>query len=177
MKDVEPSIGPGIKNLLDGSSSYYSAAVDTCNTSQLKGAPSNISQLESTSSKSDLQPTVVGSGTATSDNSTLDTESFHTVCNDSSSASIAVEEVAGEKLSQTHSSESCESEQKEGVVKESESDEIINIEGENIMNSVSMKSCTLNIGGVVLTIQSPESAAVSYPAVFPFVPLTRGEYF
>ena len=173
LKDVEPSIGPGIKNLLDGSSSYYPAAVDTCNTSQLKGAPSNISQLESTSSKSDLQPTVVGSGTATSDNSTLDTESFHTVCNDSSSASIAVEEVAGEKLSQTHSSESCESEQKEGVVKESESDEIINIEGENIMNSVSMKSCTLNIGGVVLTIQSPESAAVSYPAVFPFVPLTN----
>ena len=159
-------VGPGIKDLLEGNNcNPAEAALDTC----------NINQFEATSSKSERPSDIIWSNykqpvgiscsgetepapssSSSNHSGTLDTESFHTVCNDSSSASIVVEINPTQPCSIT---EPCESLETAG-----------NQLGAFAAGDVgpTLKACTLNTCGVVLTIQSADSAAVSCPESFHF---------
>lgn len=152
-------VGPGIKNLTEGNyCNPAGAALETCNI---------INQFEATSSKSERpsdiilnnckQPVGIScsrgtepapSSSSSNHSGTLDTESFHTVCNDSSSASIVVETNPTQPCSINEPCKSLAAAEKQ--LGASEVDDI----------SSALKACSLNICGVVLAIQSADSAAV-----------------
>merc|ERR1719234_1840567 len=95
--DLEPAIGPTMKSQLEGGRCNHAVALlDTCNSNQLEDTSNRNSDIILNHSKqflcinssSGTEPTTSSSS---SSSSTLDTESFHTVFNDSSNGSIIVE--------------------------------------------------------------------------------------
>ena len=175
--DVEPVLGAGMKNLLEGRNCNQAVAfLDTCKTNQLEATSIGADQPSDSILNHSKQPLCIssssGAGPTTSSSSsnsssTLDTESFHTVFNDSSSASIVVEEATDKKPTQPCSitepsgSPDAAVNQAQADSKASEADDVGVVE-----SSSTLKTCTLNTFGVVLTIQSADSEAVSYNVHF-----------
>ena len=171
--DVEPVLLAGMKNLLEGRNCNQAVAfLDTCKTNQLEATSIGADQPSDSILNHSKQPLCIssssGAGPTTSSSSsnsssTLDTESFHTVFNDSSSASIVVEEATDKKPTQPCSitepsgSPDAAVNQAQADSKASEADDVGVVE-----SSSTLKTCTLNTFGVVLIIQSADSEAVSY---------------
>ena len=144
-----PVLGPDIKNLLEEDNCNSGvAALDTCITIQNE-QPSNLISKQPV----DIVSNSIGTEPALSSSSTLDTESFHTVCNDSSSGSV-VEANPIQPCSITEPSEPLEA-----AVNHAEANS-------KAFEVVDMKTCTINVCGDVLTIQSADAAAVSCPSYF-----------
>ena len=174
--DVEPVLGAGMKNLLEGRNCNPAVAFrNTCNTNQLEATLIGADQPSDSILNHSKQPLCISSSIGTeptsssssNHSSTLDTESFHTVFNDSSSASIVVEEATDKNPIQPRSiTELCKSldaavNQAQADSKVSEADDVGVVE-----SSPTLKTCTLNTFGVVLTIQSANIEAVSYYVTF-----------
>merc|ERR1719454_1886304 len=98
-----PVLGPDIKNLLEEDNCNSGvAALDTCITIQNE-QPSNLISKQPVDIVSNS--IVTEPALSLSSSSTLDTESFHTVCNDSSSVSVVVEANPNQPCSITEPSE------------------------------------------------------------------------
>ena len=177
--DVEPALGPGMKNLLEGRRCNPAVAeLDTCITNQLEATSyrdDQSSDILLNHSKQSLCINSDGSGTeptssssSSNHSSTLDSESFHTVFTDSSNGSIIVDKNLTQPCSITDST--CESldaaavNQAQADSKSIEADDIKRVE-----KSSPLKTCTLTTCGVVLTIQSADSEAVKLPLIFSLV--------
>ena len=186
--DVERALGPGMKNLVEGRRCNPAVAeLETC----------IINQLEATSYRGDHQSSDIllnhskqslctnsgrgteGTSSSSSSNhsSTVDSESFHTVFNDSSNGSIIVEGAADKILTQPGSiTEPCES-LEAAAVNQAQADDSKYIEADDIKvqaddingveSSATLKTCALNTCGVILTIQSADLEVVKLPLLFP----------
>ena len=166
-----------MKNLLEGRRCNPAVAeLDTCITNQLEATSyrdDQSSDILLNHSKQSLCINSDGSGTeptssssSSNHSSTVDSESFHTVFTDSSNGSIIVEGAADKNLTQPCSiTEPCES--LDAAVNQAQADSK-SMEADDIVSST-LKTCTLNTCGVVLTIQSADSEAVKLPLLFSLV--------
>ena len=159
-------VGPGIKHLLEGNNCNPTVQV-ACNINQIEAKLSQREQPADIISNNCKQPVgdICSRGTEpspSSSGSNHSSESFHTVRNDSSSASIVVETSPTEPCSITKPCESLEA-----AVNQPGASEVADI-------GPSLKACTLNTCGVALIIKSADSTAVSSQKLFP--PLTRSNF-
>jgi len=145
-------VGPGIKHLLEGNNCNPTVQV-ACNINQIEAKLSQREQPADIISNNCKQPVgdICSRGTEpspSSSGSNHSSESFHTVRNDSSSASIVVETSPTEPCGITKPCESLEA-----AVNQPGASEVADI-------GPSLKACTLNTCGVALIIKSADSTAV-----------------
>ena len=174
--DVGPVlVGPSINNLLGGiDSNRVATALDTCSNPQIEATP-KLGELPSDIILNSCKQPIMGIGSgvesatgSSNHSSTLDTESFHTVCNNSSSASIVGDEPIGENPTQPCSNAELSESLGAGVNHTEADSKALEADDDAVESSSTLKSCTLYTCGVVLTIQSPDTSAVSCLSYFHF---------